>query len=65
MPMYTHVCASCGGTVDVLRSVDDYQVPPTKDECPVCPQCGTDKPDWTKLVNVSTKRWRFCDSKGG
>ena len=65
MPMYTHKCLKCGETTDVLRKLEDYHVPPTKEECPNgCPSCGDPNPEWEKTLNVSTKRWRFCDTKG-
>lgn len=51
MPLYTWENKKTGKQVEVLRSFDDYQVPPTKEEAgeEVIPE------DWNRLIGGSQR----------
>lgn len=63
--MYEWVCRGCGKKLDVLRSFDDYRVPPTTDEVPE--KCSDKREhEWDKKIHSPhvTKGPGWRTSKG-
>lgn len=56
MPTYEWKCKNCETTQEVVRKIDESEVPP-EGECPHCMK----KAGWRKLLNASITRWRFHD----
>lgn len=46
MPIYTWIDKKSSKKVDVVRTFDDYQVPPTEEESGIAPQDA----DWERLI---------------
>jgi len=45
MPIYTYQDKKSGKKVDVIRSFNDYENPPTKEEAP-----GLEDPEWERQI---------------
>lgn len=63
MPIYTFKDKNSDLEVDVVRSFEDYQVPPTDDELPE-EERGKVR-DWLKLVGSGIKTIRGANWRGG
>lgn len=53
MPVYTWKCKNCGERVEVVRSVEDYKVPPPPS-----------KHEWERIITVTPVMWEDARDKG-
>lgn len=54
MPIYKYRCQKCDMSAEVLRTFDEYRVPPTADECIGAPPDGEDPPcdhEWEREIS--------------